>query len=338
MSCWLLDAIIHSTNSSCLNHARLLMAVRVGGGAAGRSRSASAQRAPADSSNASPSLRVRDEPSQFARSSFIPGDGQPAARDALPTSGVLRAAEGHAARRGGLGARRWADIRQAARLACDTGVMVKLHDVEIHPLLTEDGQAFLSYDKENGGQCNRHDAGRGQKPSNTIGKASARELQRQQRSARRLLKFQEVKRFWLTAAQQLLHGDRAKLRNDVWTSWMRSRPTPPAPPVPVPAAAAVIAPAPGMRVRIVGVQARPELNGQSGTTGTFDLEKGRCAVRMPSGECIALKPANLEVLSVPPSPDSSSDTMADAWRAALDAEPSQKGQKRKPRSRAKRST
>ena len=221
--------------------------LRVGGGAAGRSRSASAQRAPADCSNASPSLRVRDEPSQFARSSFIPGDGQPAARDALPTSGVLRAAEGHAARRGGLGARRWADIRQAARLACDTGVMVKLHDVEIHPLLTEDGQAFLSYDKENGGQCNRHDAGRGQKPSNTIGKASARELQRQQRSARRLLKFQEVKRFWLTAAQQLLHGDRAKLRNDVWTSWMRSRPTPPAPPVPVPAAAAVIAPAPGMR-------------------------------------------------------------------------------------------
>ena len=153
---------------SCLNHARLLMAVRVGGGAAGRSRSASAQRAPADCSNASPSLRVRDEPSQFARSSFIPGDGQPAARDALPTSGVLRAAEGHAARRGGLGARRWADIRQAARLACDTGVMVKLHDVEIHPLLTEDGQAFLSYDKENGVQCNRHDAGRGQKPSNTM--------------------------------------------------------------------------------------------------------------------------------------------------------------------------
>jgi hypothetical protein len=98
-----------------------------------------------------------------------------------------------------------------------------------------------------------------------------------------------------------------------------------------------------MRVRIAGVQARPELNGQSGTTGEFDKEKGRCAVRLPSGECIALKPANIEVLSKLAELDTNFDAQADAWRTALEqsstpeAEPSQRAKlKRKPRSRAKR--
>ena len=112
-----------------------------------------------------------------------------------------------------------------------------------------------------------------------------------------------------------MHRDRAKLLNSVWTDWMGSKPPPPALPMPAQAPAAVLAPAPGMRVRITGVQARQELNGQSGTTGTFDNEKGRCAVLLSSGEWIALKPTNIEVLSKPATPNTSSDAQAGAWRA-----------------------
>ena len=332
--------IKYQTRLEILN-ARLLMAVRVGGGAARGSRSASAQSAPVDCSSASPPLRARDGLGRTARPSFISGDSQPAAQDASSTTRVLRVAEGHAAKRGGLGARRWADIRQAARVAYDNSVVITVHGVEVYPLISEDRKILLSSEKENDGQASRHNERRAQKSRETIGKISARELQQQERSAHRLLKFQETKRFWGSIVQRLLHRDRAKLLNSVWTDWMGSKPPPPSMPVPAHAPAAVLAPAPGMRVRITGVQARQELNGQSGTTGTFDNKKGRCAVLLPSGEWIALKPTNLEVLSKPATP-TSSDAQADAWRAALEqsplpeAENRQKSQKRKPRSRAKR--
>jgi len=118
------------------------MAVRVGGGAARGKRPASAHSAPVECSSSTP-LRDRDGLSQSARSSyFSPKDGQPAPQ---PPSQVVRAAEGHAAKRGGLGSRRWADIRLAASLVCEKGVMLKIHGVEVCPLLPERaGRALLS--------------------------------------------------------------------------------------------------------------------------------------------------------------------------------------------------
>jgi len=240
---------------------------------------------------------------------------------------VVAAAEGHAAKRGGLGARSWADIRLAARLACEQGVIVKLHGVEVHPILCTDRKASLSSAKENGGQVSKHAGISGQQPTEAAGHATARPSRAQQRSAERLLQFQEKKRAaaWLSLSQRILHRARAKLRDDVWTSWMRSRAAPSAPPAPptVIATPVVIAPAPDTPVRLSGLQSRPELNGHVGTTGAFDEAKGRCAVRLSSGESVALKPSNLEVLpghllaqkaSMPSSPG-----MADAWRASLDA-------------------
>ena len=185
---------------------------------------------------------------------------------------MVRAAEGHAAKRGGLGSRRWADIRLAASLVCEKGVMLKIHGVEVCPLLPERaGRAWLSFDKEDSKQANGHSRHQGRKPRDTVGKPSARDLQRQERSARRLLKFQEFKCSWSSICQRLLHQDRAKLRDQVWTGWMRSRPKSSAPPTPAPVPTVVLAPSPGMRVRIAGVQARQ----LSELDTNFDAQAGR---------------------------------------------------------------
>ena len=55
----------------------------------------------------------------------------------------------------------------------------------------------------------------------------------------------------------------------------------------------VDAPLEGKPVRISGLQAKPELNGQIARAGEFDGDKGRYAVRLSSGARVALKPANL---------------------------------------------
>ena len=62
--------------------------------------------------------------------------------------------------------------------------------------------------------------------------------------------------------------------------------------------ASVAAPTPnlsGRRVRIGGLQARPELNGRCGVAGRFDAAKGRYEVAVGGGaEAVLLKPANLQ--------------------------------------------
>ena len=62
--------------------------------------------------------------------------------------------------------------------------------------------------------------------------------------------------------------------------------------------AAVATPTPnllGRRVRIEGLQARPELNGRSGVARRFDAAKGRYEVAVEGeAEAVLLKPANLQ--------------------------------------------
>jgi hypothetical protein len=55
----------------------------------------------------------------------------------------------------------------------------------------------------------------------------------------------------------------------------------------------VDAPLEGKHVRISGLQAKPELNGQVASAGDYDAAKGRYAVRLGNGTVVALKPANL---------------------------------------------
>ena len=54
------------------------------------------------------------------------------------------------------------------------------------------------------------------------------------------------------------------------------------------------------RVRIVGLQARPELNGRCGVAGRFDAAKGRYAVAVEGeAEAVLLKSANLQETIAP---------------------------------------
>lgn len=51
---------------------------------------------------------------------------------------------------------------------------------------------------------------------------------------------------------------------------------------------------PGVEVAIHGLKGAAELNGKSGKVETWDADKGRWTVRLPSGELKALKPENLQ--------------------------------------------
>ena len=50
----------------------------------------------------------------------------------------------------------------------------------------------------------------------------------------------------------------------------------------------------GQCVKLVGLSARPELNGECGIALRFNAESGRWLVRLADGEGKQLKPANLE--------------------------------------------
>lgn len=252
-----------------------------------------------------------------------------------------------AEKHGCVSARRWKDLRQAARLARTEGVTLIMHGITISPL------------SAHGGKENRQPAGNGEKAktmrdtkahqqTESDAPAPATVSKRQQRSLQRLAQFNETKQaaqrferwsaFIQRAVARLLHRDRVKLRDQVWTDWMRSR-TPSAsgsPPQVSPSASKpVLTPEPGSCVRISGLQARTDLNHQVGTAGAYDEAKQRCEVRLPLGEYVAIKPANLEVIPQS-SPSEATDEMADAWRAALENPSSGKRKSRNRRSRAKR--
>jgi hypothetical protein len=53
---------------------------------------------------------------------------------------------------------------------------------------------------------------------------------------------------------------------------------------------------PGARVRLVGLSARGDLNGEHAEVkNSYDVAKGRWAVRLASGECVRVKPSNIRV-------------------------------------------
>merc|ERR1719217_1932533 len=53
----------------------------------------------------------------------------------------------------------------------------------------------------------------------------------------------------------------------------------------------------GQRVRVVGLKARPELNGLEGTVNEWDETQGRWKVRMDDGAGKMYKPENMEVVA-----------------------------------------
>ena len=64
-----------------------------------------------------------------------------------------------------------------------------------------------------------------------------------------------------------------------------------------------MAPLCGARVKIKGIQSKPELNGAFARCGQFSAERGRYAVVLesePNGAPVYLKPANLDVVESSP--------------------------------------
>merc|ERR1719491_1056792 len=57
----------------------------------------------------------------------------------------------------------------------------------------------------------------------------------------------------------------------------------------------------GLRVKLKGLMAKPELNGKEGQLGNFNAETGRWACVLLDGEKVNVKPANFEPLP-PPAP------------------------------------
>jgi len=65
---------------------------------------------------------------------------------------------------------------------------------------------------------------------------------------------------------------------------------------------------PGQRVRVAGLQARPELNGREGTVVEWDEDEARWKVIMDDGSGKKCKPSNLEICeAMPPETDTGAD-------------------------------
>ena len=52
-----------------------------------------------------------------------------------------------------------------------------------------------------------------------------------------------------------------------------------------------------MRAQISGLKSRRELNEIIGVVGDYDASAGRCALLLPSGDTVAIKPCNLNVIT-----------------------------------------
>ena len=133
------------------------------------------------------------------------------------------------ATRGCPNARRWQDIRQAARLSRSEGVTLIIHkngDVTV----TSKGDKENQSQPSNTTKSTSHD-GRERKPTATAGDASAQPSKKQQRDAKRAeanrardaqhAQESRVAERWQPLAHLLRRRKRAKLRNDVWTEYMR---------------------------------------------------------------------------------------------------------------------
>jgi len=97
------------------------------------------------------------------------------------------------ARRGRLSERAWADVRRAARLARAEGITLKVHGVEITGVLKQPQVAKTRTKRK--AQQRPAETAASEQPSTVADEASPPPLsKRKQRSAQRLLEFQEKKR------------------------------------------------------------------------------------------------------------------------------------------------
>ena len=125
--------------------------------------------------------------------------------------------------RGFLSARQLADIREIAIISRDTGIPLTLHGVTAGN--QEKCSSTLSAHAGNQ-PTSTVQAGRGPQPKASIGSASEKPEQQQERNAKRRQEFLDAKRagaLWLPMVQSLLYRSREKFRDDMWTEWMRTR-------------------------------------------------------------------------------------------------------------------
>ena len=129
-------------------------------------------------------------------------------RDAKGTASLA------AAKRGRRSERAWADVSRAADIARAKGVVVKVHGIEIMPLSVHSSRKPADLAMEV--MRKPADAAVPKQPSEAVDETSPPPLsKRKQRSAQRLMTFQEKKRQLFKAA---------KLRSLLWRAWAQYRP------------------------------------------------------------------------------------------------------------------
>ena len=131
----------------------------------------------------------------------------------MATNAVTRPARRSHAR--SLSARQWQEIRQAARLARSEGVEVTRYGFTIRPAPDPNMRARASQPS-----APHEDARTTSTPSKK--QPSPRDVRRAQDFQARTRTTQR----WLPLIRRLLRADRRKIRDDVWTGWMRARMSP----------------------------------------------------------------------------------------------------------------
>ena len=110
-----------------------------------------------------------------------------------PCSSATPQGSATTAKRGRLSERAWADVRRAARLARAEGITLKVHGVEITGVLKQPQVAKTRTKRK--AQQGPAETAASEQPSTVADEASPPPLsKRKQRSAQRLLEFQEKKR------------------------------------------------------------------------------------------------------------------------------------------------
>ena len=132
--------------------------------------------------------------------------------------GMVNTHEAHPARRprGSLSARQWQEIRQAARLARSEGVEVTRYGFTFRPAPADPNMSV-------------HRASESSTRGGARTTSAPSKKQPSPRDVRRAQEFQARTRItqrWLPLVHRLLRADRRKIRDNVWTGWMRARMSP----------------------------------------------------------------------------------------------------------------
>lgn len=140
--------------------------------------------------------------------------------------GSKRSSAPAAANRGCLSVRQWADIRQAAQLAREQGVNLKVHGVVVFSTDSPPSAGHTQSEVKEKPAAPRRASGRPQ-PMDSVGEQPVARTKKQQRDAQRLADHREQQRAapilarWELLARQPLRVVRRMSRDEVWTSWRR---------------------------------------------------------------------------------------------------------------------